>query len=76
MDKTAYPVTYQGAGESLRTDDRHLNLWSDGKEGMELYDTRRDPGEFTNLAKVSEYAEPLAYLMAQLRVKRATFKRE
>ena len=73
-DKAAYTVTYKGAGESLRTDDWHLNLWADGKSGIELYDVRRDPGEFTNLAKTPEYAQTRERLMSDLRALRAKFK--
>ncbi len=73
-DKPAYTVTYRGAGESLRTDDWHLNLWSDGKAGIELYDVKNDPGEFTNLAKNPKHAKTLKKLSAQLRATRARFK--
>lgn len=73
-DKAAYTVTYNGTGESLRTDEWHLNIWSDGKEGVELYDTRNDPGEFTNLARVSKHAETLKRLTAELRARRAALK--
>ncbi|MFC1498047.1 sulfatase [Verrucomicrobiota bacterium] len=72
-DKAAYTVTYKGKGESLRTDDWHLNLWSDGKAGIELYDVRKDPGEFTNLAKDPKHGEILERLMADLRARRSKF---
>lgn len=74
IDKSAYTVTYKGAGESLRTDDWHLNLWSDGKEGVELYHSKNDPEEFTNLAETPEYAETLQRLMAELRARREKSK--
>jgi iduronate 2-sulfatase len=71
--KAAYTITCAGAGESLRTDQWHLNLWSDGKKGVELYDTQKDPGEFTNLAKVDEHRETRDRLIEELRTRRAKF---
>ncbi|MBT3278775.1 MAG: sulfatase [Phycisphaerales bacterium] len=72
-DKPAYTVTQRGAGESLRTDNWHLNLWYDGKKGTELYDVKADPGEFTNLAKDPKHAETVKQLSATLRKIRAKF---
>lgn len=72
-DKAAYTVTYNGSGESLRTDGWHFNLWSDGKEGMELYDVRNDPGEFVNLAKDPAHRDTLERLTDELRARRSKF---
>ncbi|MEP4077672.1 sulfatase [Haloferula sp.] len=72
-DKAAYTVTYNGSGESLRTDAWHLNLWSDGNEGIELYDVKNDPGEFVNLAKDSAHRETLEGLSNELRARRSKF---
>jgi len=72
--KPAYTVTYRGRGESLRTEKWHLNLWSDGKQGVELYDVANDPGEFTNLAKDPKHAKTLKELSAQLRTIRNKFR--
>ena len=71
--KPAYTVTYGGRGESLRTAAWHLNLWSDGAQGIELYDVTNDPGEFTNLAKDPDHAGTVKELSAQLRGIRTRF---
>ncbi len=47
-------------GVSYRTQNWHLMRYHDGSR--ELYDTRQDPGEFTNLAGDPEYAERLQTL--------------
>jgi arylsulfatase A-like enzyme len=40
------------------------NRWGEGPE--ELYDLRRDPGQFTNLAGDPAYASELAAMRAEL----------
>jgi hypothetical protein len=37
---------------------------------MELYDLKKDPGEFTNLADDPKYSEPLKKLQQKLELKR------
>ncbi|TWU58402.1 Choline-sulfatase [Rubripirellula reticaptiva] len=52
-------IAYSGGGKqrSLRNDQwSYMNY---GKDGEELYDMQEDPGQFTNLAKNSRYAEVL-----------------
>ncbi|MBL8235661.1 MAG: DUF4976 domain-containing protein [Bryobacterales bacterium] len=37
-------------GHSIRNERYRYSMWSDGKEGEELYDYDRDPREMKNLA--------------------------
>ena len=52
---TAYILNSWG-GESIRNDRFRFTLWHDGNSGIEFYDLKKDPGEFTNLAANPEYA--------------------
>jgi len=65
----AFTISRSG-GESLRTYDWRLTHWGFGEKGMELYDLKNDPGEFTNLAKNPEYASILKQLKNRLLIKR------
>ncbi|MFV0446449.1 MAG: sulfatase [Planctomycetaceae bacterium] len=54
-------------GYSLRTPQYRYTEWDDGgAQGRELYDHEVDPREITNLASLSEHAETVAQLSAQL----------
>lgn len=66
----AFTISRSG-GESIRTHDWRFTQWGFGAKGMELYDLRKDPGEFTNLAGDPNYDKPLKKLKAQLEAKRA-----
>jgi arylsulfatase A-like enzyme len=66
----AFTISRSG-GESIRTHDWRFTQWGYGAKGMELYDRRKDPGEFTNLAGDPNYDKPLKKLKAQLEAKRA-----
>ena len=66
----AFTISRSG-GESIRTHDWRFTQWGFGTKGMELYDRRKDPGEFTNLAGDPNYDKPLKKLKAQLEAKRA-----
>ena len=65
----AFTISRSG-GESIRTHDWRFTQWGYGAKGMELYDRRKDPGEFTNLAGDPNYDKPLKILKAQLEAKR------
>jgi len=65
----AFTISRNG-GESIRTHNWRFTHWGFGSGGMELYDLRNDPGEFTNLAKDSKYNNALKKLKAQLESKR------
>jgi arylsulfatase A-like enzyme len=65
----AFTISRNG-GESIRTHDWRFTQWGFGAKGMELYDRRKDPGEFTNLAGDPSYDKQLEKLKAQLEAKR------
>lgn len=60
----------RSGGESIRTKDWRFTHWGFGESGMELYDLKNDPGEFTNLANHPEYASVVQDLQKQLIAKR------
>ena len=66
----AFTISRSG-GESIRTHEWRFTQWGFGAGGMELYDLRKDPGEFTNLAGDPSYDKPFNKLKAQLEAKRA-----
>ena len=63
-DKPAFTVLRWGTdlGKCVRTERWRYSEWNGGKDGMELYDHRNDPFEFTNLAHDPNSAEILAGL--------------
>lgn len=64
-----YSLARQDApqGYSIRTADFRYTEWNRGREGVELYDHRRDAGERNNVAFDPAYAEAAAYLRRRLR---------
>lgn len=46
-------------GRSVRTEQFRYTEWGQGRDGVELYDHTKDPGELTNLAADPAYAEDL-----------------
>ena len=69
-------VTRQGPqrkafqGYTLRTDTYRYTEWDGGKEGLQLYDMKRDPNQFHNLADDPTQAATLADLKARLTAKK------
>jgi iduronate 2-sulfatase len=55
--KAAYTQVRRGEifGRSVRTERFRYTEWDEGRAGTELYDHQKDPGEFTNLAKDSNF---------------------
>ena len=65
----AFTISRSG-GESIRTREWRFTQWGFGAGGMELYDLRNDPGEFTNLTAKRKYSVQLNKLKKQLEAKR------
>jgi iduronate 2-sulfatase len=67
--KAAYTMNWRGGerfGRGIRTDRYRYTEWSEGKDGVELYDHRTDPHEWTNLAmspKTTDVREELRELL-------------
>lgn len=61
----AFTISRSG-GESIRTDDWRFTQWGFGEKGLELYDLRQDPGEFTNQSKNPAYAEVVTAMQERL----------
>ena len=64
--KSALTVSTKG-GVSLRNDDWRITTWTKGKDvDVELYDLKKDPGEFTNVAEQPGYQAILETMMKRL----------
>ena len=72
--KTAAYTLNGWGGESLRGERFRLTLWHDGESGIEFYDLKKDPGEFTNLANNPEYAAELKTMRSRLDERRRAAK--
>ena len=67
--KAAYTQVNRGRGghgRSVRTERWRYIEWDGGKEGVELYDERQDPGEWHNLAADEACADTVKELSALL----------
>lgn len=65
-----FSVTQGGNTFLLRTKDwAYIQYMEDGSLGMELFDMRRDPQQFTNLAHIPAYAPIVAKFQEKLREK-------
>ena len=68
--KAAYTMNWRGGdryGRGLRTDRYRYTEWSDGRDGVELYDHQADPREWTNLAGKAKVADVQKELQNLLR---------
>ncbi|NIJ55077.1 sulfatase [Dyadobacter arcticus] len=67
-DKAAYTQVKRGAimGRSVRTERFRYTEWDEGKAGVELYDHQKDPDEFTNLAKDTNFIITVSEMSALL----------
>jgi arylsulfatase A-like enzyme len=57
-------------GASLRNVRYRYTEWARGAKGVELYDLKNDPGEFTNVAELAEYRSVREGLANQMKEKR------
>jgi arylsulfatase A-like enzyme len=65
-DRAAYTQVMRDTfhGYSVRTEGWRYTEWDNGKEGAELYDESKDPGELVNVVKNPEHAKTIAKLRA------------
>ncbi|MCW0221010.1 MAG: sulfatase [Prosthecobacter sp.] len=56
-------------GRSIRTEDWRYTEWNEGQAGVELYDHRNDPHEFTNLANTPQGKAIIPELQKALKAK-------
>jgi uncharacterized sulfatase len=70
--QAAYTVVTRGRilGRTIRTDRWRYTEWDGGKEGVELYDHLRDPGEYHNLARDPKHAGTVGHMKAILNARR------
>jgi uncharacterized sulfatase len=61
-DRPAYTemVNFGFRGQSVRTEKWRFSVWNKGRQGLELYDANKDPGEMENLAGDPRMAPVLA----------------
>ncbi|SNZ00453.1 sulfatase [Flagellimonas pacifica] len=66
----AFSVTQNGNTFLLRTNDRaYIQYGEDASLGIELFDMKKDPGQYTNLAQLPEYAEEVKNFQEKLKQK-------
>lgn len=76
-DRPAYTQVRRGGGtnlffgRSVRTERWRYTEWDDGRQGVELYDEKRDPEESRNLARDRDRAETVAEMKQLLQRGRA-----
>lgn len=54
-------------GRSIRTEEWRYTEWDEGRAGVELYDHRKDPCEYSNLANLLEYRKKTEEMSKLLR---------
>ena len=69
--KTQAFTICRSGGESIRDYDYRFTHWGFGKKGSELYDLKKDPGEFNNLAGDPEYKAVVEKMRLRLIAARA-----
>jgi uncharacterized sulfatase len=62
-------------GRSVRTERWRYIEWDEGKKGVQLYDHRRDPSEYFNLAEDPKHADLVKQMQNLLRQARASMPR-
>ncbi|SIR40626.1 sulfatase [Maribacter ulvicola] len=66
----AFSVTQDGKTFLLRSKDwAYIQYGKDNIQGIELFDMKKDPKQFTNLALLPEYARKVAYFQKKLKQK-------
>ncbi|WP_420321193.1 sulfatase [Flagellimonas sp.] len=66
----AFSVTQNGETFLLRTDDRaYIQYGEDASLGIELFDMKKDPEQYTNLALLPEYVEEVKDFQEKLKEK-------
>jgi len=63
-------------GHTIRTDRYRYTEWAGGKFGVELYDYKTDPQEYTNLAKDPRHAETVKRLRKALKTARSRSRKK
>jgi uncharacterized sulfatase len=61
VERGGYP------GRSVRTPEWRYTEWDEGRQGVELYDEKNDPGEMKNLASDPKHAAVIAELKAMVK---------
>jgi len=66
-ERTEAAKEIEFVGKSVRTERWRYTEWDEGRQGVELYDERKDPRELKNLAENPKFAKTRAELQQLLR---------